>query len=86
MPQTHLRTSLKALLKQLEHSPELGEGDRALLSTVLADVQRTLDQGTPHEPHVLARLEDATVSFELKHPALAEVAKQLADILRRAGV
>ena len=86
MPQTHLHNTLKDLHKQLEHSPELGDGDRALLSTVLADVQRTLDQDLPHEPHVLALLEDATVSFELKHPALAEVAKQLADILRRAGI
>lgn len=86
MPQTHLHQTLKALQEQLGKSPEVGAEDRALLTTVLADVQHTLDHGKPHEPAVVERLEGATVSFEVKHPELAAVARQLADLLRRAGV
>jgi hypothetical protein len=86
MSQSHLHRTLKALHAELANKPALADNEKAMLSTALAEIQRTLDASTPHEPEAIEQLEHATVAFEVKHPTLAALAKELSTLLRGAGV
>jgi hypothetical protein len=86
MSQSHLHRTLKALHAELANKPALADHERAMLSTALVEIQRTLDANTPHEPEAVERLEHATVAFEVQHPTLAALAKELSTLLRGAGV
>ncbi len=86
MSQSHLHRTLKALHQELANKPALAESEKAQLSTALAEIQRTLDANTPHEPEAIEQLEHATIAFEVQHPTLAALGKELSMLLRGAGV
>lgn len=86
MSQSHLHRTLKALHQELANKPALTEAEKSQLSTTLIEIQRTLDANTPHAPEALEQLEHATVAFEVQHPTLAALVKELSMLLRGAGV
>ena len=86
MSQSHLHRTLTALHQELAATPELDDTDKAMLSTALADIQRTLTANAAHDTDAIVRLEHATVAFELQHPTLAALTKELSTLLRGAGV
>jgi hypothetical protein len=86
MSQSHLHRTLTALHQELAARSELGDTEKEMLSTALADIQRTLNENAPHTPDAIVRLEHATVAFELQHPTLAALTKELSTLLRGAGV
>ena len=55
MPKTALFTSLKNLHAALGQHPDLSADDRAMLRTVLADIQGALDDDKPHPPEAVVR-------------------------------
>lgn len=81
-----LHAALQDLHRELSSTRELDVQSQELLGTVLKDIQRTLEANLPHEPDVVDKLEGAALSFEMRHPALASLAQQLAELLRKAGV
>jgi ABC-type transporter Mla subunit MlaD len=86
MSHAHLQQTLKKLRDELAAGPKLDDKDRALLSTVLGDIQRTLEENAPHEPDALDKLEQAAVAVEVETPELTALIRQLAEVLRRAGI
>ena len=86
MPKTALLTSLKNLHAALVHHPDLSADDRAMLRTVLADIQGALDDARPHPPEAVVRLETAALGFTDRHPALAGVVQEVIAALRGAGI
>ena len=86
MPKTALITSLKNLHATLGAHPDLSADDRAMLRTVLADIQGALDGDKPHLPDAVVRLETAALGFTDRHPALAGVVQEVLDALRGAGI
>ena len=86
MPKTALFTSLKNLHAALGQHPDLSADDRALLRTVLTDIQGALDDDMPHPPEAVVRLETAALGFTDRHPALAGVVQEVIDALRGAGI
>ena len=86
MTSTTLHQTLMDLHRELAQTPELDEKSQALLETVLKDIGRTLEQNLPQPPDIVDSLENSALSFELRHPALAAAAQQLAELLRKAGV
>lgn len=86
MPRHALLDSLKHLHTTLHAHPTLSAEDRAMLQTVLHDIQRTLDDNGAHAPATIERLEGAAISFETTHPELSSLARQVIAAVRNAGI
>ena len=94
MAEESLRELLARLHEQLGSSGRALDADsRKLLTTVMGDIERTLDRidravedssaaAAAHTP----RLETLAVRFEAGHPALAEALRELIDALVKAGL
>jgi hypothetical protein len=91
MTQESLRELLARVHERLNASAALDREARALLGTVMRDIERALARGadtaagapaTAHAP----RLESLAVQFQAGHPALAELLRQLIDALGKAGI
>ena len=97
------RESLQALLgrvhERLNESGSVDSGSRELLTQLMGDIERALQQqgggaspGTrvPAAPTAAgehtSRLESLAVRFEAEHPALAESLFRLADLLGKVGI
>jgi hypothetical protein len=99
------RESLQALLgrvhERLNESGSVDSGSRELLTQLMEDIQRALQQpgvgaGKPASARAPSqgeaagkhtpRLESLAVKFEAEHPALAESLYRLADLLGKAGI
>jgi predicted component of type VI protein secretion system len=94
MAEDSLRELLARLHQQLGSSGRtLDTEARQLLTTVMRDIERTLDpsaaaaeeSGAPAAAHT-PRLESLAVRFEAGHPALAEALRELIDALVKAGI
>jgi len=97
------RESLQALLarvhERLNEAGSVDGGSRELLSQVMGDIERALQQngtspvsagsGTAMaaaaEAHT-PRLEALAVQFEADHPSLAALLNRLVDLLGKAGI
>ena len=86
MSRPALLESLKQLHTRLQGHPTLSAADKAMLQTVLHDIQQALDAERSHEPDAVERLEGAAVSFETKHPELSSLTRQVIAAIRGAGV
>ncbi|HEY0768030.1 MAG TPA: DUF4404 family protein [Steroidobacteraceae bacterium] len=95
MTQESLRELLARVHERLSASGSLDRESRALLGTVMRDIERALAPAaqTAPGPAALApaaahapRLESLAVQFEAGHPALAELLRQLIDALGKAGI
>jgi hypothetical protein len=86
MARQRLTAALQTVHAELARHPTLSADERALLQTTLHDLQAALDQpgAAPHD--VVHRLENATLSFEQRHPALTALLGELAVIARGAGL
>jgi len=93
MAEESLRELLARLHEQLGSSGRaLDAESRKLLTTVMGDIERTLDRAgrAAHGSNAVAahtpRLESLAVRFEAGHPALAEALRELIDALVKAGI
>ena len=71
---TSLHEALQELHRELSATSALDEQSQKLIETVLQDIQRTLEANLPREavePDVVAKLEEAALAFELRHPTAA---------------
>ena len=94
MTQESLRELLARVHERLAGSSSLDGESRALLATLMRDIERTLGTGPPapginasqgpaaHAP----RLETLAVRFEAGNPGLAEALRELIDALGKAGI
>jgi hypothetical protein len=83
-----LRQTLRELHSELEGAERLGPEDRALLETVLRDIQRVLEgPATPATAAVHGdALDGAAVRLEAGHPGLAGAIRAVLDALAKAGI
>lgn len=99
------RESLQALLarvhERLNEAGSVDSGSRELLSQVMADIERALQQqgsrsqgnagaggsamAAAAEAHT-PRLEALAVQFEADHPSLSALLNRLVDLLGKAGI
>jgi predicted component of type VI protein secretion system len=96
MNQESLRELLARLHERLSASASVDREARALLGTVMRDIERALAPpagGPQADAAALApvaahapRLESLAVRFEAGHPGLAELLRQLIDALGKAGI
>jgi len=90
MDTTDLRARLTSLHEQLTQSPEVDAESRQLLSTLLHDIERVLQQSragasliVPAHRH---RVQELLARFDAGHPALAAGLRQFVDALGKLGV
>ena len=82
-----LRQQLEALHQELIRSRSVDPESRKLLMTLIADIQRLVQQdGNEERDSVLGRLDTAAIRFESEHPSLGSGIRQLIDTLGRAGI
>ena len=86
MERTPLSELLARVHRELEQTGDVDENSRAMLRTVLADIEVVLEQPAPapsDEPHPLGeRLRDASWRFEESHPKLAMTIEQIIEALQ----
>ena len=85
---SELHRHLAGLHDALRGAQHLDDDDRAMLETVLADINRVLEgpvSETPDGAHGDA-LEGAAVRLEAGHPALAGAIRSVLDALAKAGI
>ncbi len=89
MTQESLRELLARVHERLSASASVDREARALLGTVMRDIERALAPGAAPQADAAAqapRLESLAVRFEAVHPGLAELLRQLIDALGKAGI
>ena len=99
------RESLQALLarvhERLNEAGSVDSGSRELLSQLMGDIERTLQQGNRSPGNTeggssstmavaaqthTPRLEALAVQFEADHPSLSAALNRLVDLLGKAGI
>ncbi len=95
-----LQTLLARVHERLKEAGSVDSGSRELLSQVMGDIERALQQGSrppgsaetgssavaaAAEAHT-PRLEALAVQFEADHPALSALLNRLVDLLGKAGI
>ncbi len=93
MTEESLRELLARVHERLNASAALDHEARALLGTVMRDIERALAPGARPAGASRAaagshasRLESLAVQFEAGHPGLAELMRRLIDALGKAGI
>ena len=82
-----LRQQLEALHQELTQSRSVDPESRKLLMTLIADIQRLVqEEGDEERESVLGRLDTAAIRFESEHPSLGSGIRQIIDTLGRAGI
>jgi predicted component of type VI protein secretion system len=85
---SELHQTLHDLHQELRQAQRLAPDDRALLETVMRDIQRVLEQ--PEGPASVERhgdtLEGAAVRLEAGHPGVAGAIRAVLDALGKAGI
>jgi Domain of unknown function (DUF4404) len=76
-----LNTLLRRVHEALEKTPALDAEGRRLVQVLASDLER--QRSTEHLQSGFAEL---AVSFEARHPLLAGVLREVADMLGKAGV
>ena len=86
---SELQRTLRSLHAALGQARRLDPEDRALLETVLTDIQDVLQKNAPADAaggdHGDA-LEGAAVRLEAEHPGVAAAVRALVDALAKAGI
>jgi Domain of unknown function (DUF4404) len=92
MPAESLHDLLVRVRERLNEGDAPDQESRALLGTIVYDIERALGAPTPAASRVAAaaaqarRLESLAVRFEAGHPGLAETLRELMDALVKAGI
>jgi uncharacterized protein YaaN involved in tellurite resistance len=89
MREQHLRKMLEQLHTELQRADAIDDRSRALLRSVLSDIEELLERkqerGTQPES-ITERLREAVSTFEQTHPALTEAIGGVADALAKMGI
>ena len=86
MSQQDLRELLTQLHTRLSSDATLDAEAREHLTSTLRDIEKALARNdVAAAPHT-SRVEALAVRFEADHPALADVLRQLTDLLGKAGI
>jgi predicted component of type VI protein secretion system len=90
MPEESLPELLGRVHERLSQSAAVDAEARALLDTVMRDIERALAPAAggallPAVAHA-PRLESLAVQFEAGHPSLAALLRRLIDALAKAGI
>jgi hypothetical protein len=82
-----LKKTIAALHQELGRASALDEKSRQLLREIMRDIEG-LGPSSGSAPDTLHRhrLEELAVGFEIEHPTLAAVLRQLMDLLTKAGL
>jgi hypothetical protein len=85
---TDLTQTLRNLHAELQQARRLDPEDRAMLETVLGDIQRLLDRQGDRETGAQHgdALEGAAVRLEAGHPGLASAIRSVLDAIGKAGI
>jgi len=86
MTQESLRELLARVHERLSASGSIDREARALLGTVMHDIERALAPGAHSAAAHVPRLESLAVQFQAGHPGLAELLRRLIDALGKAGI
>jgi hypothetical protein len=84
-----LREQLAALHSHLGKTTSVDAESRAMLATLLNDINRLLQQtgaSAVERQSLAGRLDELTVRFEADHPALGTALRQVVDTLAKAGI
>lgn len=85
-----LRELLARVHERLTRTGAVDPEARAMLIKIMGDIDAMLGRGTAQVSDVKAtaapRLEALAVRFEAEHPTLAQLLRQIADVLGQAGV
>jgi len=88
MSEESLRELLARVHQRLSATGSIDPESRELLSTVMRDIDAAL--GTKGAAVARAptpgRLEAVAVRFEAEHPAIAQLLRQIGDLLAQAGI
>jgi hypothetical protein len=80
-----LRELLARLRDRLTQARSVDADSRQHLSAVVSDIDSELGSGGAASAHA-SRLESLAVRFEVDHPGVAEVIREVIDALVRGGV
>ena len=86
---SELQRTLRSLHEALGQARRLDPEDRALLETVLGDIQNVLQTSGPADATAGGHgdaLEGAAVRLEAEHPGVAAAVRALVDALSKAGI
>ena len=83
--ETRLRDLLARLRERLTQARTVDADSRKHLSAVVSDIDGELGRGSAASAHT-SRLESLAARFEVDHPGIAEVIRELIDALVKAGV
>jgi hypothetical protein len=86
MSDENLRQLLARVHERLSRATSVDAGARKALEVVMHDIEKLLAREKVDVAPTQPRLESLAVRFEAEHPALAEVLRQLADTLGKAGI
>lgn len=92
-----LRADVAELRRQLETTPNLDSGSRALIERVVADVERILagedvrhhaseGAAAPGRGSLAARMAEVAKRFEATHPTLSGTVGSVIDALAQMGI
>ncbi len=82
MPRKKLHETIETLHAQLQADKPLDEADKAHLTQILHDIEKTLDADEPDEGFG-DRINEAITEFETSHPAIAAGFNELVRLLKR---
>lgn len=89
MANEELRTQLSQLHDELEQAKTIAPEERDVFGNLMSDMVK-IAQGTevPEERHITIRekLEQKESEFEIDHPRLAGIIRQILDALNRMGI
>lgn len=85
---SELHSTLRGLHEELGRAERLDPEDRALLETLLGDIQRVLEApaDAPAQAAPGESLEGAAVKLEAGHPGVASAIRAVLDALGKAGI
>ncbi len=86
MTDPNLEQLLSKVHERLSRATSIDAEARTLLTTVMQDIERALTGQFADAAPAQHRLESFAVRFEADHPALAQILRQLADTLGKAGI
>jgi predicted component of type VI protein secretion system len=89
MREQHLRQMLEQLHTELQRTDTIDDRSRALLRSVLDDIEDLLERKRKRDMQpesIIERLREAVRAFETTHPTLTDAIGGVADALAKMGI
>ena len=81
-----LKKSLTELRTELADRHQLDQETRRQLAEVADRIEQLLDDSDPDVAEVSARVENAALAFEARHPSFARILSEVTDALAKLGI